>query len=183
MRPKSDNRQTTGVEPRIIRAAQLGEKERYKKEGSRSIGGGILNDGTLTINNSTVSGNSALSVVGIAGSATLQSRPSRSPCSESAAHTCLTLRTLPDSASDTILATIEPSMNPRSSTSKERTAQLIKHLQHLAQARDAYEQATTASAKLRATLDAGDASLRSLMTQIERVLDAPVNQQQHGLRE
>ena len=95
-------------------------------------------------------------------------------------------------------------MNPRSLTSKERideasanslldrghenlgtytsalevcrtsAAQLIKHLQHLAQARDAYEQATTASAKLRAILDAGDASLRAMMTQIERVLDAPV---------
>ena len=53
-------------------------------------------------------------------------------------------------------------------------AQFIKHLQHLAQAQDAYEQATTASAKLRAILDAGDASLRSLMTQIEQVLDSPV---------
>ena len=95
-------------------------------------------------------------------------------------------------------------MNPRSSTSKERideasanylldrghenigtytsalelcrtsAAQFIKHLQHLAQAQDAYEQATTASAKLRTISDARDASLRSLMTQIEQVLDPPV---------
>ena len=47
----------------------------------------------------------------------------------------------------------------------------IQHLNLLAQARDAYQQALTASAELRAVLDGGDENLRTLMTQLEQALD------------
>jgi hypothetical protein len=47
----------------------------------------------------------------------------------------------------------------------------IQHLNLLAQARDAYQQALTASAELRAVLDTGDENLRTLMTQLEQALD------------
>jgi hypothetical protein len=40
----------------------------------------------------------------------------------------------------------------------------------LSQARDAYEQAMTASAERRTVLDAGDENLRTLMTQLEQAL-------------
>ena len=53
-------------------------------------------------------------------------------------------------------------------------AQLIQHLHHLVQARDAYGQAITASRELRAHLDAGDENLRALMNQMEQVLDVPL---------
>jgi hypothetical protein len=44
----------------------------------------------------------------------------------------------------------------------------IEQLPLLAKARDAYEQATKASAELRKVLDAGEENLRTLMTQLEQ---------------
>jgi hypothetical protein len=41
----------------------------------------------------------------------------------------------------------------------------------LSQARDAYQQAMTASAELRTVLDAGDENLRTLMAQLEQALN------------
>ncbi|MGA9966792.1 MAG: hypothetical protein WBQ10_16465 [Terriglobales bacterium] len=53
---------------------------------------------------------------------------------------------------------------------KSATA-FMQHVDLLAQARDAYQQAMTASAELRTVLDAGDENLRTLMTQLEQALD------------
>jgi ABC-type transporter Mla subunit MlaD len=53
---------------------------------------------------------------------------------------------------------------------KSATA-FMQHVDLLAQARDAYQQALTASAELRTVLDAGDESLRTLMTQLEQALN------------
>jgi hypothetical protein len=47
----------------------------------------------------------------------------------------------------------------------------MQHVDLLAQARDAYQQAMTASAELRTVLDAGDENLRTLMTQLEQALN------------
>jgi len=46
----------------------------------------------------------------------------------------------------------------------------MQHVDLLSQARDAYQQALTASAELRTVLDAGDENLRSLMAQMEQAL-------------
>jgi ABC-type transporter Mla subunit MlaD len=54
---------------------------------------------------------------------------------------------------------------------RESATAFIQHLNLLAQARDAYQQALTASAELRAVLDTGDENLRALMTQLEQALD------------
>jgi flagellar biosynthesis chaperone FliJ len=54
---------------------------------------------------------------------------------------------------------------------RESATAFIQHLNLLAQARDAYQQAMTASAELRSVLDAGDENLRTLMTQLEQALD------------
>jgi|SRR5271167_857353 len=54
---------------------------------------------------------------------------------------------------------------------RESATAFIQHLNLLAQARDAYQQAMTASAELRAVLDSGDENLRTLMTQLEQALD------------
>ena len=51
----------------------------------------------------------------------------------------------------------------------------IQHLNLLAQARDAYQQAMSASAELRSVLDAGDENLRTLMTQLEQALDLHIS--------
>jgi hypothetical protein len=53
---------------------------------------------------------------------------------------------------------------------KSATA-FMQHVDLLAQARDAYQQAMTASADLRTVLDAGDENLRTLMTQLEQALN------------
>lgn len=45
----------------------------------------------------------------------------------------------------------------------------IEHLPLLAEARQAYEEATKASAELRRVLDAGDANLRALMSHLEQM--------------
>ena|ERR1700730_18526358 len=47
----------------------------------------------------------------------------------------------------------------------------LQHVDLLAQARNAYEQAMTSSAELRNVLNAGDETLRSLMTQLEQSVD------------
>jgi len=54
---------------------------------------------------------------------------------------------------------------------RESATAFIQHLNLLAQAREAYQQAMTASAELRSVLDAGDENLRMLMTQLEQALD------------
>src|SRR5579864_2565118 len=53
---------------------------------------------------------------------------------------------------------------------KSATA-FMQHVDLLAQARNAYQQAMTASAELRTVLDAGDENLRTLMTQLEQALN------------
>lgn len=53
---------------------------------------------------------------------------------------------------------------------KSATA-FMQHVDLLVQARDAYQQAMTASAELRTVLDAGDENLRVLMTQLEQALN------------
>jgi exonuclease VII small subunit len=53
--------------------------------------------------------------------------------------------------------------------SKSATA-FMQQLQHLTQAREAYQQAMTASAELRNLLDAGDAALRSLVSELEQAI-------------
>ena len=52
---------------------------------------------------------------------------------------------------------------------KSATA-FMQHVDLLSQARDAYQQAMTASAELRTVLDAGDENLRTLMAQLEQAL-------------
>jgi exonuclease VII small subunit len=53
---------------------------------------------------------------------------------------------------------------------KSATA-FLEHVHHLTQARDAYEEAMTASAAIRQSLDAGDQALRSLMLQLEQAIN------------
>jgi len=47
----------------------------------------------------------------------------------------------------------------------------MDHVHLLTEARDAYQMAMTASASLRNSLDSGDQALRSLMTQMEQVVN------------
>ena len=54
--------------------------------------------------------------------------------------------------------------------SKSATA-FMGHVHLLTEARDAYQEAMTASTALRNSLDAGDQTLRSLMTQLEQVVN------------
>jgi hypothetical protein len=56
---------------------------------------------------------------------------------------------------------------------RRSAARLVQNLHHLVQARDAFEQATIASAELRTKLDTGDDNLRTLMIQIEQALAVP----------
>jgi hypothetical protein len=49
--------------------------------------------------------------------------------------------------------------------------QVIEQLHNLTQAREAFQKAITASAKLRASLNAGDEILRLLMSNLERALN------------
>ena len=53
---------------------------------------------------------------------------------------------------------------------KSATA-FMEHVHLLTEARDAYQMAIAASASLRNSLDAGDQALRSLMTQMEQVVN------------
>jgi hypothetical protein len=46
----------------------------------------------------------------------------------------------------------------------------MEHVYLLTEARNAYQQALSASTELRNTLDAGDQALRSIMTQLEQVI-------------
>jgi hypothetical protein len=54
---------------------------------------------------------------------------------------------------------------------RDSATQFMQHLNLLAQARDAYQQAITASAELRTVLDTGDENLRTLMVQMEQALN------------
>ena len=58
---------------------------------------------------------------------------------------------------------------------RESATAFIQHLNLLAQAREAYQQAMTASAELRTVLDAGDENLRTLMGQLEQALDLHIS--------
>jgi len=66
------------------------------------------------------------------------------------------------------MATYTDAMNK---FTKAATA-FMDHVHLLTEARDAYQMAITASASLRSSLDAGDRALRSLMTQMEQVVNA-----------
>ena len=65
------------------------------------------------------------------------------------------------------MATYSDAMNK---FTKAATA-FMDHVHLLNEARDAYQMAITASASLRSSLDAGDRALRSLMTQMEQVVN------------
>ena len=47
----------------------------------------------------------------------------------------------------------------------------MEHVHLLTEARNAYQQAMSASTEMRARLDAGDHALRTVMAQLERVID------------
>jgi hypothetical protein len=66
------------------------------------------------------------------------------------------------------MATYSDAMNK---FTKAATA-FMDHVHLLNEARDAYQVAITTSASLRNNLDAGDRALRSLMTQMEQVVNA-----------
>src|SRR3979490_3643541 len=55
--------------------------------------------------------------------------------------------------------------------SSKKAKTFLQHVDLLAQARNAYEQAMTSSAELRNVLNAGDETLRGLMTQLEQSAD------------
>jgi len=57
---------------------------------------------------------------------------------------------------------------------RNSAAELIQNLRCLVQAREAYEQSMTASAELRAALDAGDEDIRALMRRIDQALDIAI---------
>jgi flagellar biosynthesis chaperone FliJ len=59
---------------------------------------------------------------------------------------------------------------------RESATAFIQHLNLLAQAREAYQQAMKASAELRSVLDAGDENLRTLMTQLDQALNLHTGQ-------
>ena len=65
------------------------------------------------------------------------------------------------------MATYTDAMNK---FTKSATA-FMEHVHLLTEARDAYQMAIAASASLRNSLDAGDQALRSLMTQMEQVVN------------
>jgi hypothetical protein len=52
----------------------------------------------------------------------------------------------------------------------------MEHVHLLTEARDAYEEAMTTSRALRNSLDAGDQALRSLMTQMEQVINSHLSE-------
>jgi hypothetical protein len=62
---------------------------------------------------------------------------------------------------------------------KSATA-FMENVHHLAEARDAYEEAMTASTALRNSLDTGDQALRSLMTQLEQAVNAHLDKPAPG---
>ena len=66
------------------------------------------------------------------------------------------------------MATYSDAMNK---FTKSATA-FMEHVHLLTEARDAYQTAIAASASVRNSLDAGDQALRSLMTQMEQVVNA-----------
>ena len=52
----------------------------------------------------------------------------------------------------------------------------MEHVHLLTEARDAYEEAMTTSRALRNSLDAGDQALRSLMTQMEQMINSHLSE-------
>ena len=58
---------------------------------------------------------------------------------------------------------------------RESATAFIQNLNLLAQTRESYQQAMTASAELRTVLEAGDDNLRTLMSQLEQALDLHMN--------
>ena len=57
------------------------------------------------------------------------------------------------------------------------SSSFMEMLQHLSQARDAYQEAITASAELRNVLDAGDEALRTIMSNLEQAIDVNLGRQ------
>lgn len=57
------------------------------------------------------------------------------------------------------------------------TSAFMEMLQHLSQARDAYQEAIAASAELRKVLDAGDEALRAIMNNMEQAIDVNLGRQ------
>jgi hypothetical protein len=57
---------------------------------------------------------------------------------------------------------------------RDCTIQFIEKLDHLAQAQSAYRKAVTASAELRAALDAGEETLRLVMTNLAHAIDPSI---------
>ena len=58
---------------------------------------------------------------------------------------------------------------------RESATAFIQNLNLLAQTRESYQQAMSASGELRTVLDAGDENLRTLMSQLERALDLHIS--------
>jgi hypothetical protein len=54
---------------------------------------------------------------------------------------------------------------------KKSATVFMEHVHLLTEAKDAYQKAMTASTALRSSLDAGDHTLRSLMSQLAQVID------------
>ena len=54
---------------------------------------------------------------------------------------------------------------------KKSATVFMEHVRLLTEAKDAYQKAMTASTALRSSLDAGDQTLRSLMSQLAQVID------------
>jgi hypothetical protein len=75
---------------------------------------------------------------------------------------------MPASTQPPTMATYTDAMNKFTRTA---TA-FMEHVHLLTEARDAYQAAMTASTALRNSLQAGDQALRSLMTQMEQVVNA-----------
>lgn len=57
----------------------------------------------------------------------------------------------------------------------ENATGFLEHIPHFAKAWDAYERAMAASTQLRTTLDQGDETLRTLMSQMEQVITRVAN--------
>jgi hypothetical protein len=80
---------------------------------------------------------------------------------------------------DSLGAQPPPNMSTYSQAMEKFTrsaAAFMEHLHHLSQARAAYAEAMQASITMRASLDASDQALRSLMKQLEEAVNTHVGQ-------
>jgi hypothetical protein len=65
--------------------------------------------------------------------------------------------------------------------SRSATA-FMEHVHLLSEARTAYQEAVSVGAELRNMLDAGDRTMRGLMTQLEQVVSAHLNETSLGVK-